>query len=41
MEITRNTLTTNPGPPDWFAGTVSWGEHVTDEDYGKAPAIDA
>ena len=22
MEITRNTLTTNPGPPDWFTGTV-------------------
>jgi quercetin dioxygenase-like cupin family protein len=22
MEITRNTLSTNPGPPDWFTGTV-------------------
>jgi quercetin dioxygenase-like cupin family protein len=22
MEITRNTLDTNPGPSDWFTGTV-------------------
>ena len=84
MQITRNDLATNPGPSDWFTGSVlvdtvvgpatassscpartigtapptrsmthiamqqadedgnvvAWGQHVTDDEYGKAPAID-
>ena len=92
MQITRNSLDTNPGPTDWFTGSVyvdaiavaavpsrvnaasvhftpgartawhvhplgqtihvtegigrcqrraspvTWGEHVTDEEYAAAPA---
>lgn len=58
MQITRNSLDTNPGPADWFTPArctsilsqprpshpecrgvaVTWGEHVTDGQYGVAPA---
>jgi hypothetical protein len=35
MQITRNTTET-----DDSGSPVSWGEHVTDEEYGAAPAIE-
>jgi hypothetical protein len=34
MEITRNTQADESGSP------VSWGEHVSDEQYAQAPALD-
>jgi hypothetical protein len=50
MQITRNSLETTPGPSEWFTGavyidtvatpSVTWGEHVSDEEYGAAPSID-
>ena len=35
MQITRNTIET-----DDSGSPVSWGEHVTDEEYGAAPTIE-
>ena len=67
MHVTRNTLDTNPGPGDWFTGSVyidtiaaptrvmthvaiqqvdetgspvTWGEHVTDDQYAQAPTLE-
>ena len=35
MQITRNTTET-----DDYSSPVSWGGHVTDEEYSAAPAIE-
>jgi hypothetical protein len=35
VQITRNTIET-----DDSGSPVSWGEHVTDEEYGAAPTIE-
>jgi hypothetical protein len=42
MQITRNSLDTNPGRSDWFTGAVYidtiWVRHVSDDEYAQAPS---
>jgi hypothetical protein len=50
MQITRSTTDTARGPANPFTGDqqtdetgspVTWGRHVTDEEYAEAPRPDA
>ena len=38
MQITRNAVETTAGPSEWFTGSVTWGDHVTDEEYSARAA---